>query len=501
MRKLTFVAFLICCVPQIVLAQIERSAFTTSGRGVATTFVHDYQSIGINPANLAWTDQYDRRIALGLAEGGAQIYSEVLNRKELRDRFSGFDDELTTAQKSQFARDFADSDLSYDMDLQLIGVGVNFNDRGWGGIAFSVRDRLHYFSNLNVQASEILFLGWNADYFDQLQLDDENGPIIENTGNLSPDTLERVVRGISTGQNLATELFNGSQMKSVWYREFNLAYGREVVGAENWSLGAGVGLKYIQGISIIDIDVQSDTYRAIGATTPSFGIDYGTAAQSNPSALNPNDNSLPTSVGSGFGFDLGLNFKYKEKLKVGVAVNDIGSVNWNGNVYSAQDTIVFDIRNDGFNSLNVLAEAEKLSGKDGLFKQEGIASERIGLPTNLRLGASYRVNEWLQFGGDFFMSLNDAPGSFTDPIYGIGGDVEPFSWLRLSVGVLGGGNYATRMPIGITFIAGKGTWEAGVASRDLISYLWNDGSTMSASFGFLRFRMLKIEQPETEAFY
>src|SRR6056297_1728659 len=210
MRLRTTVLFVIAVLPLLSEAQIERSAFTSTGRGVATTFVHDYQSIGINPANLAWTDQYNRRIALGLVEGGAQIYSEVLNRNELRDRFSGFNDELTTAQKSQFARDFADSDLSYDMDIQLIGVGVNFNDRGWGGIAFSVRDRLHYFSNLNVQASEILFLGWNADYFDQLQLDSDNGPIIENTGNLSPDTLDRVVRGISTGQNLATELFNGS---------------------------------------------------------------------------------------------------------------------------------------------------------------------------------------------------------------------------------------------------------------------------------------------------
>lgn len=492
-------AFAGLMVPVAVFAQIERSAFTTTGRGVSTTFVHDYQSIGINPANLAWTDKYERRLTLGLAEIGAQLYSEVLNRKELRQRFSNIDDGLTTEEKRRFAADFANSDLSYDMDFQLIGVGVNFNDRGWGGAAFSVRDRLHYFSNLNAQASEILFLGWNSSYFDQLVLSD--GTIIENSDNLSQDTLDQVVQGVSTADQLASQLFNGSTMKSLWYREYNFSYGREVFGADDWSIGAGVGIKYVQGIAIIDLDVTTTELQAIGAISPSFGVNFGEAASSNPSALQPNDNNIPSAVGSGFGWDIGLNFQFKNKLFIGAAINDIGSVNWNGNVYSALDTILFDIENDGFNSLNILTEVENLSGEQGIFKEEGIASQRIALPANFRFGASYRIRENLQFGFDFLMSLNDAPGSFVRPVYGVGGDYEPFRWLRLSAGFLGGGNYSARIPVGITFIAGKGTWEAGVASRDLIAYLWRDGSTLSASFGFLRFRMINIKKSVGEALY
>lgn len=501
MRYFLVCLALLCGTPQFVSAQIERSAFTSTGRGVATTFVHDYQCIGINPANLAWTDPHKKRVTFGLIEGGASLYAEALGREEFRDNLLGFDDELTAQEKQEFASAFANSDLSMDVDMQLFGVAVNFNDRKWGGAAFSVRDRINYYSTFNTQASDILFLGWNSEYFDQLQLDSDDGPIIENTGNLSPDTLERVVRGIATTANFASDLFGGSSIKSVWYREYNLSYGREVIGTDDWSIGAGIGLKYLQGIAFLDIEVDDENYSAIGATTPTFGIDYGTAAQTNPSNVGTNNSTLPSAVGSGFGFDFGLNFEYKNKLRVGVAVNNIGSIKWDGNVYRAQDTVIFDIRNDGFNSLNVINEVENISGKDGVFKQEGEASEVIALPTNFRMGISYRIGQRINVGGDFLISLNDAPGSFVAPIYGVGGDYMPFNWLRLSLGYLGGGNYFHRVPLGITFVVADGTWEAGVGSRDLITFLRGEGATLSATFGFLRFRVLKIPEVETEAFY
>jgi hypothetical protein len=485
----------------IVSGQIERSAFTSTGRGIATTFVHDYQSIGINPANLAWANEYNKRVTFGLVEGGATFYAEALERQEFRQSLVDFDESLTQEEKVAFARDFANSELSMDVDMQLLGISVDFNDRKWGAAAFSIRDRIHYNSNFNTEASEILFTGWNASYFDLLRLDGPDGPIIENTGNLSADTLSRVVQGISTSSDLASQIFNGSRLKSIWYREFNFSYGREVFSTENWMLGAGVGIKYLQGIAFLDIEVDPTSFNAIGATTPSFGINYGEAASSNPSSVNPDDNTLPTAVGSGFGFDFGLNFQFKDKLRIGAALNDIGSVNWKGNVYEASDTLVFDIENDGFNSLNVLSEIENISGEQGVFKQEGVSSTVIALPTNFRIGASYKVLKNLHVGADFFMSLNDAPGSFRRPVYGIGGDYSPFKWLRLSAGYLGGGNYAGRIPLGITFIAGNGTWEAGVASRDLVTFLRPEGATISASFGFLRFRVGKIAQVTTEALY
>src|SRR5690606_37144189 len=105
MRLKTAVVLLAFGVPLAAFSQIERSAFTATGRGVATTVVQDYQSIVINPANLAWTDKYEKRDAFGIAEGGMSLYSEALGRKEFRESISGFDEQMTNAEKFEFACD------------------------------------------------------------------------------------------------------------------------------------------------------------------------------------------------------------------------------------------------------------------------------------------------------------------------------------------------------------------------------------------------------------
>ena len=45
-------------------------------------------------------------------------------------------------------------------------------------------------------------------------------------------------------------------------------------------------------------------------------------------------------------------------------------------------------------------------------------------------------------------------------------------------------NYA----LGLTFIAGGGCWEGGIASRDAITFFVQNGPTLSLSTGFMRFR-------------
>ena len=62
---------------------------------------------------------------------------------------------------------------------------------------------------------------------------------------------------------------------------------------------------------------------------------------------------------------------------------------------------------------------------------------------------------------------------------------------------MGGGNtdysvaldkYQVSIPVGLTFIAGNGTWEGGIASRDAVTFFTQNGPTLSFSTGFLRFR-------------
>src|SRR5690606_38746471 len=74
------------CAPALV-GQSELSVFTTTGRAASTTFVTDYQAIGINPANLGWTWRHaGKHVAFGLAEGSYSVYSNALTRADIRNR-------------------------------------------------------------------------------------------------------------------------------------------------------------------------------------------------------------------------------------------------------------------------------------------------------------------------------------------------------------------------------------------------------------------------------
>jgi hypothetical protein len=74
--------------------------FNTTGRAAATTFVTDYQAIGINPANLGWTWRHtDKHVAVGVAEGSYSLYSDALTRDDMRDRVLDANFRFTTTRR------------------------------------------------------------------------------------------------------------------------------------------------------------------------------------------------------------------------------------------------------------------------------------------------------------------------------------------------------------------------------------------------------------------
>ena len=82
MRKILYIT-LLCSSTVDVQAQLEQSSFGATGRGgTATSFVTDYQALGINPANLGF--QTDFAFSLGLAEIGYGFYSEALAKDDVR---------------------------------------------------------------------------------------------------------------------------------------------------------------------------------------------------------------------------------------------------------------------------------------------------------------------------------------------------------------------------------------------------------------------------------
>ena len=482
-----------------VFGQIENSSFTATGRGGATTFVTDYQALGINPANLGWHLEFEeKKFAMGFNEFTYSIHSGALSKQTLRDEFkSAIRGEegasFTYDEKVQAAKDFSEAGLA--MNLNYGSFGFAYHTDKFGGIAFRINDNVSWYSKFNEDISEIFFLGKTAPYFDSLMMllpSGDTSMILNDTSIVSGLNQDSIINGIATLPSNISKLFDGSQISLSWTREYNLSYGRKIIEKDSvFALYAGVGIKYFQGMAYVDITSNGDgQMEAFSSMSSAFGINYGDAAALNPSNDTILNSLLPRSVGQGFGMDFGVNILLFNKLKIGLAVNNIGSMTWDGNVYTVKDTLVFDTQSAGLNNFNVASQLGDVLGEDGLFEYNGLASKTVKLPTVVRFGASIELGKKIELGFDMILPTNEVPGpgSYQKAIIGFGGDVQPLPWVRLSAGLMTGGNYDTSIPIGLTFVLGKGSFEAGIASRDAITFFVNNGPTLSLSTGFMRFR-------------
>ncbi len=479
--------FLFLSFPCFLSGQSELSVFSTTGRGaVATPFVHDYQALGINPANLGWDPEFeDKSVALGFMEGGYSFYAKALSKKTVRDEMTKFNNILSWKEKEEAARQFAEGGVAANVSAMYAGGAVQ--GEKLGGLAFNVRERGNMGFRLNETMADILFKGFHASYFDKLVL--ENGDTISNTDDLSADTLDKVKRGFTEDPDMLGDLMEGSRASMAMYRMYNVGYGRRVMGSDALSLYGGIGVKYVQGTGLLELQAEDGDLEAFSALSPGFGIDYGSAAKRNPSFEEGNGGFPLQAVGSGLGFDVGFNAVIGDHIKAGLAFNDMGSVTWDGNVFTAVDTLVIDTRNEGMDSYNIIEELDKVAADSSLFKWEGKKEKAVALPSTFRIGGGLVLGDPLEVGVDLVVPMNDAPGSYDQPIYSLGARLKALPWLELSAGVMTGGNREViDIPVGLLYQAPMGGYEAGIASRDLVTFFTQTGPTVSLSMGFLRFR-------------
>lgn len=467
-------------------AQIEGPSFTVTGTGIATTLASDYQSIGINPANLGWDLKYeDPRFVFGLLEGAYSIHTTGVSRKVLRrDMLRDFDRTFTGNEQAAAADNFGEADLALNADVRLLGFSFLNDDAG--GFAISIGDRFQWDSYYNGTTSDLLFLGRRAPYFTHLELAD--GTVIANRPDLGADTLALVRRGfVEPGEGRRiSQLMDDTRMTLSWTREYAFSWGRRLftTGTVEWH--GGIGFRYLQGFAHIDIGEKDGRWQAFSALSPVFDVDYGTAASSNPSTVG---GSGLRSVGRGFSGDVGLSAVYKDRLKVGVAATGLGSMTWDGNAYSAKDDTLYTLDSPGFTSYNFFDQAEVITSELGILNWEGLAEKRVATPGMLRVGASYVVPDKAEVGLDVVLPLNDVPGTIAKPQFSLGGEYSPVKFLTLQAGVVTGGNYDTRLPMGLLFRLPSGQWEGGFASRDVLSFFSQDTPTVSLAMGILRFRI------------
>lgn len=465
-------------------AQLEQSVFSSTGRAAATTFVTDYQCIGINPSNLGWKPKYEgKHIALGFAEVGLSIWSQALTKDEVRDQFLRTDHTFTEQERRDAAIKMSEAPLTINGDVTLLGVAFG-NDK-LGGFGVSIHDRAQWNSTMNSMFTDILFRGYEAGYFDQWIL--TNGDTVPNLGSLPAGYLQQVVSGIASDPQHAGRLFDGTSIKFNWYREYNVSYGRQLLHTDGFTLYGGVGVKYLSGMGFLDFEAKDGSVFGFSAMSPYFNVDYGAAATTNPNASN--DKSFPPKqVGHGYGFDLGASAIIMERIKVGLAFNNIGSITWSGNTYTASDVQIASYAFSGINNYNLFSNIDNIIGVHSPIGWSGQGERTVALPSVMRLGAGIQLNEKLEVGADAVFPVNHEPGNYHQPVFGIGGDVKPIPWLQFSAGLVAGGDYDMKIPMGITAIVAHGTYEAGIASRDAVTFFAQHRPTLSVCAGFLRFR-------------
>lgn len=461
----------------VILAQTELSSFTSTGSGYATSTVNDYQSLGINPANLGWT-RNDHSMNIGFFESGFSLYSEALTKNQIYNDLYGNPVTLDAQGKQEAADAFTDARMFGTATVTW--VGFSYQDEEIGGFAFTIRDRFIWHSLLNETGANYLFKGYYDPYFDSTAY--------ENGGRVG-------YRSQAAGVGQASVLYKGSDNHMLLYREYILGYGRKVIKNDNIGWYLGIGLKYLTGQGMARY-YQEESGDLIGnsSLSPGFRVDYSGAGIYDGDVDKLTGSGLKT-VGTGFGFDVGTTIEIKQKLKIGLAVNDIGSITWKKNVYEGTDGGVWRTDTPGLNNYNIFEEGQLITTDNGPPPLDttfvGIAELKLSLPTHFRGGISYTFNEIVEAGLDAYVPLGEkVPGNFEAPVFGLGTRVNPANWVQLSIGIVTGGKFGTNVPFGMTFYplkSDQNTWEIGIATRDMITLFKQNDPTVSMAFGFLRF--------------
>lgn len=463
-------------------AQVELSDSPRAGALVlAPNFASGYQALWANPANLGFVPttitfalgtpmgygqyHYARRWSIGIGEIGGSAASNALSFGQLAAIIFQLDQQrLSLADKRRAAENFSGRGIAFNLDALLIGIG--YQSSGWGGIAIGVRDRISAEFRLNSMLARIAFLGRYDTYFDSTAI------------NWRGDTV-----GYARTPKRYSELFDSSRIGMSWLRDYAIGYGVRLYNGRHVQLYGGVVGRLIEGYILLDGKIENRTITAYSAISPYFNVSYGKATT--PS-LRPGDGLIP--VGSGFGGDVGLTLDVNDRWRGSLAVLDIGSVWWDGNVFTVEDTVLNGMITTGFSSYNIFAEAQNITGEGGYFKWSGLPGVRRMLPTRLRMALSYSIGIERDVGIEATVPLRpDAPGA--PPFFlTLGTRYWVNAQLIVSGGLRIGTIAAWAFPVAVQVALWDGRWELGFSTQDLASLILPKRPVLSLAVALLQFR-------------
>lgn len=193
------------------------------------------------------------------------------------------------------------------------------------------------------------------------------------------------------------------------YAELAASYAHTLVDNEGMQVSGGVTVKRLRGYSAGTFVNRGLDYQLEAGTGPTADpslvvsrvnadLAYTTFLQNR--RLTPRTLFSSGAPGGGWGFDLGLSVRLQPEesessLQLGLAITDLGSMRYTGEVYDVnQQNVRFEASD--FNTANVGSfeqVATAVRNKLGILEDVTPSPFRVGLPTSLNLTADYQVSE------------------------------------------------------------------------------------------------------------
>lgn len=447
------------CLP--VKAQTDGFLFNYMGMGAATALATDYQSIGINPANLGFDNDYG--IALEISSVGFSIFSEALLKDDLKNFGLAPGEVLDVNQQAEYAVSLAEDGLQ--MNAQTVPLALSFSMGKAGAIALSATLKIDQAFQLGGDASGLFFQGFNyAGYIDTVLID-ENGELY----------------GVSYDPVSLSSLTEGTNLNFSMNSVLSFAWGRQWMNTENLKIYGGIGLNYILSFAYIDFNSSGGEISGQSA----FGFDL---IQTSDYINTYDPSETPAKpVGTGLGVDLGVSADIGERLTVGLAVVQIGKVNYTLNALEFNDVVLDTIRFNGIEGTSTLELIDAILEPEEIIGYSGIEDFSVALPTTIRAGASYQLSEMITLAGDINLPVTSTAQDFSNVQFGGGAKFTLLKYLDLSAGITAGGNYGLNIPAGFT--VNFPFWEFGIATRDITVLFGEKKPTRSFALGVLRFKI------------
>ena len=402
-------------------------------------------------------------------EGGLTLNTPLLDGTPLIDML-GAETRWSLDERRNVAQQLADGPTRADVNLRWVGWSRHGSR---GGLAWSIDDRYTVNLEPSPALAEFVMLGPASSLFDQVELED--GTLVD-VDSLTDAQFPEVVQAFGGGGLLALEqLLDGGAFAVQHVRSYGAGFGLNLIRTRALALSVGMGARYYRGTGYYEVDIEERT--AFAAFNRGFGAELVAENATLGSALRP--------AGFGVALDFAVRVEVAGLWFASLAVNELGSMDWQGESYSLQNPVA-DLSGWADQQGGVLDVLNQSLTPTSLFLTATPERRVVALPTRVRLNGGMRLGNRATIGVELAAPVNDALLRQPTEI-GLGGKTH-FAGFHLIGGWRWQKEGGIRTPIAIIWAPKSSQGQLGLATGDFFGFLaperrWSFGWSYTRTIG------------------